>query len=39
MGAPIEFTEIKDATHFDTGQFIAPLRDTIPWIEKAWAQA
>jgi predicted peptidase len=38
MGAPIEFTEIKDATHFDTGQFIAPLRDTIPWIEKAWAQ-
>jgi predicted peptidase len=38
MGNTIEFTEIKAATHFDTGQYIAPVRDMIPWIVRAWTE-
>jgi predicted peptidase len=38
MGRRIDFSEVKAATHFDTVQFIVPVQNTIPWIEKVWAQ-
>lgn len=34
--APIEFMPIRGVTHFNTGGFIEPLRNTIPWVQQIW---
>ena len=36
QGIPVEFVVLKDVSHYDTGWFVEPLREAIPWIEQAW---
>jgi predicted peptidase len=35
-GAAIECMWLQDATHYETGYYIEPLRATLPWIRKVW---
>ncbi len=36
--ASVELKIVEGVTHFDTYGFIEPLRETIPWIRRAWRQ-
>ncbi len=35
-GVTVEFVIIDGVTHYDTDQFIQPLRTAVPWIEDIW---
>jgi len=35
-GAAVECMWLQDATHYETGYYIEPLRATSRWIKKAW---
>lgn len=34
----IELVTLEGITHYETIRFIEPLREAVPWIEKAWAR-
>lgn len=36
-GVPVELRTVEDATHFDVGAFVEPLRRAVPWLEAAWS--
>jgi len=38
-GADIEMAMIDGITHFDTGGFVQPLREALPWLRSVWNQA
>jgi predicted peptidase len=35
-GADIEYIVVDSGTHFDTGGYVKPLHDAIPWIRRVW---
>jgi predicted peptidase len=37
-GVAVEFVVTQGSNHYDTGQFIGPLRTAVPWIENVWQQ-
>jgi predicted peptidase len=38
QGAPIEFFPIDKARHYNTENFIEPLRTAVPWVQKMWRE-
>ena len=36
IGADIEFTVVDGGTHFETGAYVEPLQEAIPWIQRVW---
>jgi predicted peptidase len=36
QGVSVELALLDGVDHYDTGRFVAPLQQAIPWIEKAW---
>ncbi len=38
QGVAVEFVLLDDVTHYDTGQFVKPLRAAVPWIKNVWAE-
>ncbi len=35
-GLDVHFTILEGITHYETGRFIGPLKDAIPWIREKW---
>ena len=35
-GISVEFIVTQGSNHYDTSQFIGPLRVAVPWIEEIW---
>jgi predicted peptidase len=38
QGAPIKFYLIDQARHYNTDNFIDPLRTAVPWVKKMWRE-
>ena len=38
-GVAIALVVLDNITHYETHRFVEPLREAIPWIERAWQQA
>ena len=37
-GIAVEFVLLDGVTHYETDRFVVPLRATVPWIRKVWAE-
>ena len=37
-GIAVEFVLLDNVTHYETEQFVQPLRAAVPWIRKVWAK-
>jgi len=36
LGKNVELKAVEDLTHYNTGDFTAPLRSAIPWLREVW---
>ena len=37
-GADVTFVPVENLSHFSTFQFVTPLKEAIPWIQKIWSR-